>query len=654
MSNRATPVLTDRPVEQILVEYKRGNARSAFRYLPSIFSSKEHKRAVLDLRGDAADAFLEFLLQARTDSTVLEEAGRPDCSIGSPPRFIHTDMALLLVRLCLKCQGCPPSLLLGHKIVIPTRDPTFAGGFEDVFQDHLSGKVVALKRLRMASLPVQEQSQMQKDILREAVIWHNLEHVNILPFMGIHCAALASTFYLVSPWMDNGNVNEYLKQEQKEGWSIDRLAGLLVGIAQGLIYLHHRRIVHGDLRGANILVDDCGHARLADFGLARIIDQTTSFTTSSRGGGSTKWMAPELHLPSQYGISLKHTPASDVYAYGCVCLELFTGKQPFPDLAPGSFIVKLIQGIVLSREATDQYPDRSLSDALWSVICRCLSSQPQDRPAIGDFLGDLSGLCNKVSDGTARLAYTEIEYLPTAIVIGPPNRRRAPRKRMRESPIAQKDASHPSFVRQGHKRARRESISDEDLCDPSSAHTPAYSRRVSLGRERSPANAVVARPDMTDYYQEADAFDMEGACSSKLALARFYVETYVTSDEQQDLDKAMQLFREALGRRPFPHPKRAWTLNQFRIRLEEQYDRSRTLHFLEYTIDLLREAISICQHPESNQTMDQDLLLADSAAALRKRYHHLGKRDDLVEATALARQVIDLRPASSKTSRRTS
>jgi serine/threonine protein kinase len=97
-------------------------------------------------------------------------------------------------------------------------------------------------------------------------------------------------------------------------------------IAQGLDYLHSMNIVHGDLRGANILISDTGNACLSDFGLATTIsdaDSTAAPTSSANHGGSLRWFAPELMDWSSFGCErFNRTPASDVYAYACVCLEV--------------------------------------------------------------------------------------------------------------------------------------------------------------------------------------------------------------------------------------------------------------------------------------------------------------------------------------------
>jgi serine/threonine protein kinase len=102
----------------------------------------------------------------------------------------------------------------------------------------------------------------------------------------------------------------------------------LLQIAEGLGYLHSMKIVHGDLRGTNILVADDWNVCLADFGLTGVIEDAVSttsgaFTSTANHAGSLRWFAPELIAPTFFGCErFVRTPASDVYAFACVCLEV--------------------------------------------------------------------------------------------------------------------------------------------------------------------------------------------------------------------------------------------------------------------------------------------------------------------------------------------
>ena len=86
--------------------------------------------------------------------------------------------------------------------------------------------------------------------------------------------------------------------------------------------------MHGDLHGGNILLDGDGHARLTDFGLSLLAEATPRMYGSMHGGGFASYRAPELHDPEQFDlVSTRPTFPSDVYAFGCTCVEVVSSEQ---------------------------------------------------------------------------------------------------------------------------------------------------------------------------------------------------------------------------------------------------------------------------------------------------------------------------------------
>jgi len=149
--------------------------------------------------------------------------------------------------------------------------------------------------------------------LREAWTWSRLKHKNVVPLWGIadyrdlfHGAA--SQLCMISPWEKLGNAEDFFKKDENE-----RFKGpFLLDIARGLLYLHSAEplpIIHGDLKGSNILVttdpDGLGcRAQLSDFGLSRMALEMESnvATTSTVFNGNIRWLAWERVDPQRYGI----------------------------------------------------------------------------------------------------------------------------------------------------------------------------------------------------------------------------------------------------------------------------------------------------------------------------------------------------------------
>ncbi|KAG8891998.1 hypothetical protein FRB99_003181, partial [Tulasnella sp. 403] len=180
------------------------------------------------------------------------------------------------------------------------------GGFGTVYigQGEGYGKV-AVKRLnrQVTSSKILSLLNIEK-FRREAAVWAQLKHENILPLLGV--CVLESTLHMVSPFMANGNVREYVTLNP----GANRVA-FLREIASGLKYMHDINIIHGDVKGPNILISDTEHALLCDFGLTRLISEDTTIGRK----GSKAWMSPEQWNDG------KTSFATDVHALGITISE---------------------------------------------------------------------------------------------------------------------------------------------------------------------------------------------------------------------------------------------------------------------------------------------------------------------------------------------
>ncbi|KAF9034716.1 kinase-like protein [Hymenopellis radicata] len=260
----------------------------------------------------------------------------------------------------------------------------FGGGFGDIFRGTYQGAVVAVKRIRIFQTDTDLPKKRRK-FCQEALTWQSLKHAYIVPFLGIVGEEFPTALCMVSPWMRHGTVLKHLADNGRA--SVNKR---LYEISQGLEYLHSQHIVHGDLRGCNILINDSWQACLTDFGLTVFHDATPA-TSTSRHEGSVRWMAPELHMPSKFAMArFRRTPASDIYAFGCVCLELYTGRAPFHDIVHETqIILEVIEG---QRPDRPTYTDPILSDALWQLVQACWSGKSSDRPATSDVVSILKEL----------------------------------------------------------------------------------------------------------------------------------------------------------------------------------------------------------------------------------------------------------------------
>jgi mitogen-activated protein kinase kinase kinase len=111
-------------------------------------------------------------------------------------------------------------------------------------------------------------------------------------------------------------------------------------ILAGLNYLHERDIVHRDIKGANVLVDNKGVIKISDFGISKKVEANLLSTAPSHPHrpslqGSVYWMAPEVVRQTSY------TRKADIWSLGCLIVEMFTGSHPFPDFSQMQAIFKV-------------------------------------------------------------------------------------------------------------------------------------------------------------------------------------------------------------------------------------------------------------------------------------------------------------------------
>ncbi|KAG8768234.1 hypothetical protein FRC12_005692 [Ceratobasidium sp. 428] len=194
------------------------------------------------------------------------------------------------------------------------RAPMAGGGFGDVYQGSLcGGEKVAIKcaRLYLRRDDVNGH-KLLKRAAREIYVWSCLEHDNVLKLLGL--AQFRDHLAMISPWMDNGTLLEYLGRHP----GIDRHR-LCIDISQGVAYLHQHDTIHGDIKSANVLISNEGVAKLTDFGCTELKSNTLCFTTTTNKSNlSMRWAAPEILTGP-----VTRSKEADVYALGMVIQLVF-------------------------------------------------------------------------------------------------------------------------------------------------------------------------------------------------------------------------------------------------------------------------------------------------------------------------------------------
>ncbi|KAJ6551307.1 kinase-like domain-containing protein [Mycena capillaripes] len=257
-----------------------------------------------------------------------------------------------------------------------------AGGFGDVWKGLVCGQNVSVKIMRI--FEDSDVEDILKQFGREAVIWRQLCHPNVLPFFGLYRLELETRLCLVSPWMENGTITKFLAKNNPS--NTERFS-LILDVALGLQYLHENKIVHGDLKGVNILVTPSRRACIADFGVSSIATaMTLQFTSITHAqGGTPRYQAPELLLNE----SQNHL-GSDVYAFGCVGYEILTRTVPFHEVQKDmAVILQVVGGKTPSRPMSCS--GTTALDSLWNLFQRCWETKAEMRPTAPQIVERLVG-----------------------------------------------------------------------------------------------------------------------------------------------------------------------------------------------------------------------------------------------------------------------
>lgn len=253
-----------------------------------------------------------------------------------------------------------------------------------------SSTIVAVKKLWRTQTDIELGGS--DDLVGEVNLLGKLRHRNIVRLLGfLHNDRDAMIIY---EYMINGSLGEALHGKEGGRLLVDWVSryNIAVGVAQGLAYLHHDchpPIIHRDIKSNNILLDGNLDARVADFGLARMMikkDETVSMVAGSYG-----YIAPE------YGYTLKVDEKSDIYSYGVVLLELLTGKRPLePEFGESVDINEWIRKKIRENRSLEEALDPNVGSCnkhvqeemllVLRIALLCTAKQPKDRPSMRDVI----------------------------------------------------------------------------------------------------------------------------------------------------------------------------------------------------------------------------------------------------------------------------
>ncbi|KAG8833438.1 ATP binding [Serendipita sp. 400] len=213
-----------------------------------------------------------------------------------------------------------------------------SGSFGNVYlgMDAQRGLLMAVKQVELkgSSFSEERKRSMLNALEREIELLKTLQHENIVQYL--------------DSAMDDNNLNIFL--EYVPGGSVASLlrnygafeesltANWVRQILRGLEYLHGQTIIHRDIKGANILVDNKGGIKISDFGISKKVEEGFPRANRMSMQGSVFWMAPEVVKQIPY------TSKADIWSVGCLVVEMLTAQHPFPDMTQMTILWKLGTG----------------------------------------------------------------------------------------------------------------------------------------------------------------------------------------------------------------------------------------------------------------------------------------------------------------------
>ncbi|BDA41364.1 Serine/threonine-protein kinase STY17 [Coccomyxa sp. Obi] len=233
-----------------------------------------------------------------------------------------------------------------------------SGAFGDLYKGTYCGQEVAIKILRN----VHTDSQQYQEFLQEVAIMRKVRHKNVVQFIG--ACTKKPNLCIVFEFMAGGSIYDYMRKAGQLKLSLVLKIG--TEVCRGMDYLHKRKIVHRDLKAANLLMDETGTVKIADFGVARVMNSTGVMTAET---GTYRWMAPEV---------IEHNPyreKADVFSFAITMWELLTGRVPYEEMTPLQAAVGVVQ------KGLRPVIPANCPEGLASVMRDCWQRDARQRPS---------------------------------------------------------------------------------------------------------------------------------------------------------------------------------------------------------------------------------------------------------------------------------
>jgi len=247
-----------------------------------------------------------------------------------------------------------------------------SGSFGDLFRGSYNGQEVAIKVLRVAHH--NDHAHLVREFMQELAVLRKVRHKHIVQLIG--ASTVPPKLCIVTEFMRRGSLLDYLHRHHPLKAALQ--AKLALDVARGMDYLHRCNIIHRDLKAANLLMNEHGDCKVADFGVARVVDAACTMTAET---GTYRWMAPEVVSHQRYDAKC------DVFSFGILLWEIATGGAvPYAGFTPLQAAVGVVQ------KGLRPTPPEGCHPALALLMAACWDAAPGARPDFSTLVVQLEAL----------------------------------------------------------------------------------------------------------------------------------------------------------------------------------------------------------------------------------------------------------------------
>ncbi|PIN04472.1 MEKK [Handroanthus impetiginosus] len=235
-----------------------------------------------------------------------------------------------------------------------------------------SGELLAVKEVAIGTNRASKKTQEYiRELEKEVNLLKNLSHPNIVRYLGT--VREEDSLNILLEFVPGGSISSLLGKFGSFPESVIRM--YTRQLLLGLEYLHENKIMHRDIKGANILVDNKACIKLADFGASKKVEALATVTGAKSMKGTPYWMAPEVIVQSG------HSYSADIWSVGCTIIEMATGKAPWSQQYE-EFAALFYVGTTKSHPPIPEHLSAEAKD----FLLKCLQKEPDLRPTASELL----------------------------------------------------------------------------------------------------------------------------------------------------------------------------------------------------------------------------------------------------------------------------